>query len=504
MLRCVFIAVLCLVPHSLRAEPTLARIFSDHAVLQRDEEIPVWGTGGKPGSDLVIQLASDQAKAKIDSEGNWIAILPSRKSDDKGLKLSLLENGIEVDAAEEILIGEVWLVAGQSNMQFQVNGMLKGMPETQSWVNSATHPEIRFRRINDPVLQDQIQEATDLKEDGEWVPMSPESVLSFSAVAAGFAKDLADELKVPVGILDVSWGGKPIEPFIPREAFDSPLLSAIKALADQEKLAELADLHGGVIIRNPEGYPGAIFNARIAPLIPYGLKGFLWYQGESNSGKKEDPREYRHKMEALIQGWRSRWENDTLPCYFVQLPSYPPATGWIRMREEQRLALKIPHTGMAVTMDIRGDDIHPPDKLPVGNRLARLALARSYGKSDIPSSGPLYRAHQIEGSSVRVSFDHTESGLMIGNRPGSGPVEETADAALKWFELADAEGNWHPAKATIEGDQVIVSSDSVKNPAAVRYACETKPQGGNLYNRAGLPASPFCSKLDWLPWEDSE
>jgi sialate O-acetylesterase len=379
--------------------------------------------------------------------------------------------------------------------------MLKGMPSTQSWVDSAERPEIRFRRINDPVLEDGDAEAADLATADAWVPMDPQTVLTFSAVAASFARKLADEQKVPVGIIDVSWGGKPIEPFIPRENFSIPLLKQIKSLADEEKLDELAALRGGVIIRNPQGYPGAIFNARMAPLTQFGLRGFLWYQAESNAGKGEDPREYRHKMAALITGWRSRWENTELPCYFVQLPSFPSAPGWIRVREEQRRALSISKTGMAVTIDIRGEDIHPADKIPVGERLARLALSRTYGHDDVVASGPLYRDHAVEGSAIRVRFDFAESGLMVGDRPDAGPVVETGDAASRWFELAGEDGAWHSATAKIDGREVVVTSAAVEAPIAVRYACDTQPQGGNLYNRAGLPASPFCSKLEWLPWE---
>lgn len=450
---------------------------------------------------MKVKLGAVEVPAAIDDKGNWRATLPPRRASAGGTDLALLQNDETVAVVKDVVIGEVWLAAGQSNMQFQVKGMLKGMPSTQQWVDSAERPDVRYRRINDPVLDDREAEANDLATIEPWVPMKPESVLSFSAVAASYARKIADELEVPVGIIDVSWGGKPIEPFIPRQAFSTPLLKQIKTLATDEKLDQLAALRGGVIIRNPQGYPGAIFNARIAPLTSFGLRGFLWYQAESNAGKGEDPREYRHKMQALITGWRSRWNNDHLPCYFVQLPSYAPASGWVRVREEQRRALAISATGMAVTIDFRGDEIHPADKLPVGERLARLALSQTYGREKVIANGPAYRDHVIKGQAVHVRFDSTAPGLMVGDRPGSGPVVEIADAPLRWFELAGEDGVWHPAKARIVGDEVIVTSDVVATPLAVRYACDTQPQGGNLYNRAGLPASPFCSKLEWLPWD---
>jgi len=476
-----------------KGAPRFAGIFSDHAVLQRDGEIPVWGWGADADSKLTVRLGDLEEVAKIYDDGRWNVSLPPQKANSEGMSLVLLSEQKETDRLDDVLIGEVWLAAGQSNMQFQVKGMLKGMPETQEWVDSADEPLIRYRRIGDSVLSDRKAEAVDLAPGGAWIPMTPESVLGFSAVAAGFARELGGELGVPIGIIDVSWGGKPIEPFIPREAFDSALLKKIRGLADREALEELAKLRGGVVIRNPEGYPGAIFNSRMAPIVPLRLRGFLWYQAESNAGKGEDPREYREKMAALLDGWRGRWDNHKMPCYFVQLPGFPPAVGWIRVREEQRRALVIPYTGMAVTIDIPGDDIHPPDKLPVSERLARLALSQTYGREIVPS-GPLYQSHEVMGKEVRVQFLHAESGLMIDEGEGGG--------VLRWFELAGEDGIWHEAEARAEGMKIIVSSDQVERPREVRYACTTKPLGGNLFNRAGLPASPFCSKLEWLPWDD--
>lgn len=503
ILSLLLIAHIC-VAASFGAAPRFARIFTDHAVLQRDSTIQVWGTGAQAPSDLRVRLGAMEVGATIDADGSWKAQLPPQSANPIGAKLELLENGIPVAVINDVLLGDVWIAAGQSNMQFPVRSMLNALPEAQAWVDSADRPRIRFRRINDPVLKDRTTEALDLSQPDNWTPMTPQSVLQFSAVAAVFAKELEANLDVPIGVIDVSWGGKPIEPFIPREAFSSPLLKRILELADSDSLDPLGKLHGGVIIRNPEGHPGAIFNARMAPLVPYGLRGFIWYQAESNAGRGEDPREYRHKTRALVEGWRARWKKDSLPFYSVQLPSYPPANGWVRMREEQRRSLDIPHTGMAVTIDVRGKGIHPPDKIAVGERLAFLALTETHGRTNTASSGPIYRSHEIAEREVRVEFAHADGGLMVGDKPGMAPARPTPDAPLRWFELAGADGVWHSAQATIKGARVIVISKVVANPIAVRYACHTAPQGGNLYNHAGLPASPFCSHLGMLPWIDPE
>ncbi|MDF1858874.1 MAG: sialate O-acetylesterase [Verrucomicrobiales bacterium] len=484
------------------ASPRFARIFSDHIVLQRGGEIPVWGWDAEPGMRLKVRLGEIEEEATIHEDRRWSVSFPPRKASDEAVALILLKDDEEIAKVNDVLVGEVWLAAGQSNMQFPVKGMLKGLPEEQTWIDSSDCPRIRFRRIGDPVLDDRRTEARELVSGGEWISMDPQSVLGFSAVAAGFARKLHESLAVPVGMIDVSWGGKPIEPFIPREAFDTDFLKRIRELADREQLDELARTRGGVIIRNPEGHPGAIFNSRMAPIIPFGLRGFLWYQAESNSGKKEDPRDYRKKMESLIGGWRSRWANHEMPFYYVQLPSYEPATGWIRVREEQRRVLSIPNTGMAVTIDIPGEEIHPPEKLPVAGRLARVALAQSYHKTGVTASGPNYQLHTVDGAEVQVQFEPAGTELMVGNRTGDGRVEEIPATDLRWFELAGEDGVWHPAKARVDGEKVVVVSEFVAVPVEVRYACRTSPQGGNLYSRDGLPASPFCSRLDWLPWED--
>jgi sialate O-acetylesterase len=485
-----------------KAEPRFSACFGDHAVLQSGNTTTVWGFDAAPGHAYFLKFGQIETKVEVHGDGTWHAILPNLKRSSKEDNLELWDAQKVIATAQGVVVGEVWLAAGQSNMQMQVRSMVKDMAPAKEWGASASFPNIRFRRVNDPVLSGRDAEASDLATYEPWEKMSPESVGNFTATAAVFAREIAETLNCPVGIIDVSWGGKPIEPFIPREAFKTPFLTKIKSLADAEKLDELQRLRGGVIIRNTEGYPGAIFNARMAPLTPFSIAGFLWYQAESNAGRGEDPREYRHKMAALASGWRARWDDESLPLNFVQLPSFSDATGWIRVREEQRRALEIPNTAMAVTIDIRGEGIHPPDKLEVGKRLAKHALRNTYGKKEITASGPLYSSHSVSKNEVTIQFTETGKGLISGNRPVFSAVEFDERGELKWFEVAGEDGKWHTASARIEKDTVVVSSEAEPNPVAVRYGCRTSPQGGNLYNRAGLPASPFCSNLKMLGWQD--
>jgi sialate O-acetylesterase len=487
---------------SVLAAPRFANVFGDHVVLQRDREIVIWGEGAGPEQSLSVHFAEEAVSATVGADGRWEVRLPALPASREGRTLELIAGDERISSLRDVVVGDVWLAAGQSNMQFPVRGMVKGLPEAGRWVAGADVPDVRFRRVNDKVKADARAEANDLGEAGSWLPMSKNSVAGFSALAAVFAREVHEQLEVPVGIIDVSWGGKPIEAFIPREAFATPLLRKIVELADADQLDELRQLHGGLIVRNPEGRPGSIFNARMAPLGRYGLRGFLWYQAESNAGRGEDPREYRHKMRAMIEGWRSRWRRGDLPCYYVQLPGFPPATGWVRVREEQRRALEIANTGMVVTIDVPGEGIHPPDKLTVGKRLARLALAETYGLGTADVSGPVYDGHRIEGREVRVQFSNCGTGLMVGNLASSGSVTESKSVGPGWFELAGADGVWRAAVARIEGAELVVTAKEIASPVAVRYACHPDPLGSNLYNRAGFPASPFCSALEWLPWLD--
>lgn len=491
-------ALCCIMAGSAIAELKLASVFCDGAVLQQGVDLPVWGTG-TAGTVVEIRFAEQSVYAEVNAQGQWRGTLKPCQATATGTELTVASENTTL-TARDVVVGEVWLAAGQSNMQMTVQTMVGKLPELAAVVANANQPQLRMLRIDEPVAGGR---RTDFSSNILWQKCDAQSIKRFSAVGWAFANRLQADLNVPIGIIDVSWGGKPIEPFIPAEAFAShSLLTEIKRLADAQQLKQLAALKGGVIIRNPEGYPGAIYDARIRPLQGFGLRGFLWYQAESNCGSGEDPRGYRHKMRALTNSWRQAWNNPTLPMYFVQLPNYRPETfGWIRMREEQRRSLNTANTAMVVAIDTGSEDIHPANKVDIGERLAMLALHRNYGRN-IVDSGPIFKRHVVSGSDVTVHFSSAADGLMLAAKRGlEQAVENTNQHTLSHFELAAADGVWHPAAARISGNTVTVSSKHVTDPLEVRYACRNDPSAPLLYNRSGLPASPFCSRLEWLPWQ---
>lgn len=485
---------------SLGDELKIAKVFSDHGVLQRGVGIPVWGVAGS-GAEVTVEFAGQNKSTVAGDDGKWVMQLDPLKADAVGRRMTV-RSGEEKVEVDDLLVGEVWYASGQSNMEMNLASCAKLMEFVREVIAEPEARMIRTMRIGNP---DTVKPLADLPGAVAWQLDTPENRPGQSAAAYFFARELHDELRVPVGIIDGSWGGKPIEGFIPREQFEKrPQLKPILELSEADELEKLAKIEGGVIIRNTAGRPGRIFNARVAPIAPYAVKGFIWYQGESNAGTGEDPRNYHGKMRALVEGWRNVWKQDDLPFYFVQLPSFnDSAGGWVRLREEQRLSLEIPKAGMAVTIDLRDGDIHPSNKVDVGKRLAAWALAKDYGRP-VPFSGPLYRSMTIEMglevNQIRVSFEHVGAGLMIARKDGLAAPVEAKEMKLAHFEVADRAGNWHAAEATIEGVTVLVQSDAVVSPVAVRYACEGDPENANLYNRAGLPASPFCSKLELMPW----
>ncbi len=489
------LALFCL-PSVPASALSVAGVFGNHAVLQQGVRVPVWGTA-KEGSRVQVSFASQQLTTTADAEGQWMTWLGSMGASSKGRKLTIQSVNQRLEF-ENVVVGEVWLASGQSNMQWPLKSCASRLKEVKIAMEDKTNLGIRMLRVGAP---DSPQFRPLDRNRLRWQIDSPASRPSQSAVAFFFARNLARELKVPIGIIESSWGGKPIEGFIPLKAFSRhAALQPIVALAASDRLEELKRIKGGVIIRNTAGMPGRIFNSRLAPVAPFAVAGAIWYQGESNAGTGEDPRNYRIKMEALITGWRQAFMQPGMPFYSVQLPAYrEDAFGWPRLREEQRLSLTIPYSGMAVTIDLQDTDIHPANKIDVGERLARWPLARQYGQELIPS-GPLYKEARITGSTVRVSFHHLGGGLMIARKDGLGPPRETPATDLAEFELAGSDGVWHAAAAEIESEEVVVTSPAVSSPVAVRYACGGAPNHPNLYNRAGLPASPFCSNLEFLPW----
>ncbi len=474
-----FILLLLVAPIA-SAELNVANVFGDHMVLQQEMPIRVWGWAD-PGATVVVGL-SDQRNAsamsvKAGDDGKWFAELPARKAEGRTLELQVV-SGKETMEFKDILIGEVWICSGQSNMEWRVQQAANAQQE----IASADHPKIRFFDVPKHVKQKEPQQDA---QEADWKVCSPDTISGFSAVGYYFGRELNTKLDVPVGLVGANWGGQRIEPFTPPIGFER-----VPQLADY-----VADLKQGKF----KGGATQIYNGMVAGLTPLSVRGAIWYQGESNAG---DGLRYNYMKEALVKGWRSVFQNEDLSFYWVQLADFgrghtgkPAGGGWGPVREGQRRALRVPNTGMAVIIDIGAEkDIHPKNKQDVGYRLAQLALARNYGK-DVVRSGPLYKSHKIEGKMVRINFEYVGSGLMVADKDGQhylDPVKETPDAEIAEFSVQDKEGNWHWAKAVIDGATVVVWSDAVAEPKNIRYAYDSNPRV-NLYNKEGLPASPFTT-----------
>lgn len=491
-----FVASFSLSASAFASELRLSGIFSDHMVLQRERPVPIWGWADC-GRRITVEFAGRSVSTTAEGDGAWLVTLEPMESNDEGRDLLVRCIG-EALMFRDVVVGDVWHASGQSNMAMTVGAVARKLESAKHDITSAGLPAIRFRRITE---QESRTPRADLPVAAGWTVCSPQAVVGFSAAAFYFARRLHGEMVVPIGVIDSSRGGRPIEPFIPREAFGAhSTLQRELELGDREDLDAIRRLPGGVRARDVNWLPGRLFHSRIAPLTRFAVRGAIWYQGESNCGDGEDPRDYQHKMRALITGWRRAFNDHSLPFYFVQLPGSGARAGWPYLREQQRLSADLPHTGMAVTIDLLDDDIHPPNKIDVGERLARWALAREYGRK-IPCSGPLFQRAEIAHGQVTVFFAHAEGGLMAATKEGVSDPVETPDSNLAHFELADKAGQWHPAEAIIRGKTVVVGCAEVLNPVAVRYGYAVDPRHCNLYNRDGLPASPFCSQPELLIYD---
>ncbi len=459
---CAAVAACLALPAALQAEVKLPAIFGDHMVLQREMPIPVWGWD-EPGADVIVTLGKASAPTKAGDDGKWMVELPAMKA---GGPHKLQVSGSSEVTFNDVLIGEVWLCSGQSNMEWTVARSMNAEQE----IAAGNYPQIRHIKIPHRPSDKPEQDV----KAGPWQAASPQTVAQFTAVGYYFARELQKELNVPIGLIGSNWGGTRIEPWTPPQGFKAvPALKDIAARLDQYPTK---DASGKINHQTPL----ALYNGMIAPLVPYGIRGAIWYQGESNNG---EGMLYAEKMKALVSGWRDLWNQPEMPFYYVQLAPYTYGGDPERLAgiwEAQTAALSIPNTGMAVTVDIGNvKDIHPANKQDVGKRLALWALAKTYGKQDLVYSGPLYKSVAFEGSKARVSFDHVGSGLV--SRDGE---------PLTWFQVAGKDGKFVDATATIDGNTVVVESPQVKEPAAVRFAWHQTAEP-NLSNREGLPASPF-------------
>ena len=504
---------LLLLTSPLAADVTLPAIFSDHAVLQRDKPLPVWGKAA-PGERVEVSLGKSRGTATAGKDGRWQVVLDAQPLSADPLTLTVTGNNRVT--CGDILLGDVWLCSGQSNMDWGLGGC-----EVPDDIAAADHPKIRHFRVAYNFASGPADDVT-----GNWAASTPGSVPGFSAVAYYFGRKVHAETGVPIGLLTSSVGGTNIELWMSQTSLlETPelapyavqmkesltryqqelvgILPAARAWAD----AGMAASKAGQPVPMPPAWPEYPFSERsmrprcvtlhqgmIAPLVPMALRGALWYQGESNA----DDALYLEKKQTMINEWRQLFRDPKLPFYFVQLAAWQPADdnpaggGWGAIRDLQRRCLTIPHTGMASAIDI-GDaaDIHPKNKADVGERLARWALRNEYGKSSVVASGPLFRELKAAGDHLVLHFDSTGGGLMAGRKSGRQPAAEEPGAKLRRFAIAGEDRKWVWADAVIEGDTVRVSSPGVAKPVAIRYAYSNNPEGANLYNRDGLPASPF-------------
>lgn len=631
--------ILFLLLGSLHAYPDirLAGIFGDNMVLQRNKPIPVWGWA-EPGEKVTIRFNKQTKSAFAAKDGKWLLKLDTEKA---GGPYALIASGKNTLTFSNVLVGEVWICSGQSNMEMPIEGWGK-INNYEAEIASANYPEIRHIKIPNEVSSTPKDDIT----SAQWKISNPQTAGDFTATGYFFARQLYNELKIPIGLINTSWGGTIVETWTSRKAFEQSaefkdmiagmpslnldslskahrdeMMRKIEALqgtlidknipvswqdenfddskwaqmelpglweqrglngldgivwfrksidvsaadAGREAMLELAMIDdndityvngvkagltnsynakrkyiipagvlkvgrnsiavrvedtgggGGVygdpgdmkitingkpyslagnwlyrvesITSNtavgPNDYPTLLFNAMVNPLIPYAMRGVIWYQGESNAGRAF---QYRQSFPLMINDWRSHWGTGDFPFYFVQLASFNSANGnsregstWAELREAQALTLSLPNTGMAVTTDVgNATDIHPKNKQDVGKRLAAIALHQVYGKIMV-SGGPVYQSMQIVGNTAVISFTNTGGGLTVkGN-----------ESTLSGFEVAGKDKIFHRAGAVINGSKIVVSSDSVSHPAAVRFGWADDAGKDNLFNREGFPAAPF-------------
>jgi len=507
-----FLIICCGLMGSLaQAKVKLPHIFGDHMVIQRDCPVPVWGKA-RPKEAISIHLGPHLVSTQADARGRWYVELPALEAGGPHQMRVEASNSLVL---EEILVGEVWLCAGQCNMDWP----LKKTEPSPAENETTGHPQIRLFQVPKEPYGQPIVDVI-----ASWFPCTDQTAGDFSGVAFYFGRELHRMLDVPIGLIQASHKLSCIDAWIPFEGFASvPCLSSIpgqsaKKVLDYEKKlgpaldrfkAWIHDTRAALDSNEPipslpdlprhplksHQQPTGLFNGMIHPLMPFAIRGAIWYQGEQDIGETAD---YDHKMEALIRGWRNVWGRGDFPFYFVQLAPYcygrsrPTEDApreydpyqLPRMWEAQSQALRLPSTGMVVTTDIGNLlEIHPPNKQEVGRRLALWALARDYGHEGVVCSGPLFCSTSRVGSAVCVHFEFADSGLIT--RDGESPDR---------FELAGPKGAFFPAQARIDGSTVILWNEDVTDPKAIRFGWHQEAQP-NLMNQERLPASPFRAVL---------
>ncbi|HMH22502.1 MAG TPA: sialate O-acetylesterase [Puia sp.] len=453
----------------------LPPVINNNMVLQQQSKVALWGDA-TANTQLTVSTTWDNRKykTKSDQSGKWKVAVSTGKAG--GPWEISFQEGSEKQTLSNVMLGEVWLCSGQSNMEMTFKGFgVTTQPILNQPGSEANNPNIRLFTVDRATAAHPKEEV-----NGNWKECTTESATNFSAVAYQFGKMLWDSLKVPVGLISTSWGGARMEQWMSGDALKAFPEIKISAGIDTMKVLDRE--------------PTVLFNAMLTPLSNYGIRGFIWYQGESN---RDQPILYARLMPAMVAEWRKEWGNKKLPFYYVQIApfTYPKDKNSyynVLIREAQLIALKnIPNSGMAVIVDVGSSlKVHPPDKTTVSKRLAWLALAKTYGRKEIAWEGPSYRSMKIAGDKAILSFDHASGGFRS---PGTGLVN---------FEIAGMDKVFYPAKATIlEGGKIEVENSTVPSPVAVRYAFKNWVVG-DLYNAEGLPCSSFrTDKWDIPPFK---
>lgn len=487
------------------AQVKLPALVGSNMVLQQNAKVNLWGWAS-PNEKINIQLGWQTAPIAIttNSDGTWKVAVATPQGSEKSYSITIEASNTLL--LKNILIGEVWICSGQSNMFFPVgrveNNWKTGVKNYEEEILNASYPTIRLFTVLTNASQKPLDDVT-----GNWQECSPNTIDSFSAVAYFFGRDLYQKLHIPIGLISSSWGGTKAEAWTSQNVLEEnpDFLSILERDAKNEKIyqekletyylnlkkeritnnndASKSDLIKPKKEDNKTSY--VLYNAMLHPLINYTMKGVIWYQGESNA---EQAFLYRSLFPAMVKNWRSDWNQGDFPFYFVQIAPHRGQNPYIR--EAQLLSLKtIPNSGMVVTTDIgTPTNIHPIDKQTVGRRLALIARAKNYNENNLVYSGPIYNHMKIKKKRIQLFFDYADSGLV-----------KTGDV-LKEFEIAGEDQIFYPADAKIDSETVVVSSLKVKNPIAVRFAWKATPEP-NLFNTENLPASPFRTD-DWLDQSD--
>ncbi len=467
LVLCLCLSLLCDAYLQAKVKPN--SIFSDHMVLQNGVPLSVWGTAGD--KEKITVKFNGQTETTTAVNGKWLVKLKPMPYVTIPTQMIIAGEDTTI-AINDILVGEVWICSGQSNMERQL-GPRPPQPPIYNWEkerDQSDYPLIREYYVPLKYSKEKVADA-----NSKWSVCSPQTVTDLSAVGYFFARDLFNSLNVPVGILFAAYGGTPAEDW-----------TSLDALKVNPKLTPFVSNYDSIISKawHPDGeLISGLYNGMLYPIIPYSVKGVAWYQGEANDSRAKD---YPVALSTMIQNWRTDFQNNDLPFLIVQVAPYKYLSPEIR-EAQLKVAQTVKNTALIVTTDCGlANDIHPPHKQPVGDRLAKAARVLAYGKKS-EYSGPIYKSHKVQGDKIILQFSHVGKGLVAKDSTG-----------LKGFQVAGSDNVFVSAAARIQGKTIVVSNIHVKNPVAVRYGWSNVPDV-NLFNRDGFPASPFRTDVTTAP-----